>query len=250
VALKFDGSLWLWGANMNGQVGDGTVNDSHTPQQILLGVLGSTATTTTTTTSSTTSTTSTTLPSGGHFSDISSSPYKTAIESLATAGAITGFEDGTFRPNASVTRQQFAKMIVKTLGFTVTGTEVCPFTDVAAQMGVDPFYPSKYVAVCAAHGITTGKTATTFAPGDNITRQQLITMVVRAAGLPDPPAGYTPSPEFTARQFSTSEHYKNARKAAYQKILYDLQGVGPAYNFLAPSTRGECAQLLYDLSLY
>ena len=42
-------------------------------------------------------------------------------------------------------------MIVKTLNLPMTGNEVCPFTDVADQMGHDPFYPSKYVAVCAEH---------------------------------------------------------------------------------------------------
>jgi hypothetical protein len=38
------------------------------------------------------------------------------------------------------------------------------------------------------------------------------------------------------------------RKAAYAGLLDGLQGVGATYNFLAPSTRGECAQLLYNLS--
>jgi hypothetical protein len=189
--------------------------------------------------------------SGGttSFSDVvpGVTPYAYAITMLASRGAISGFEDGTFRPNSPVTRQQFAKMIVKTLGLTVTGTEVCPFADVALQSGTDPFYPSRYVAVCAAHGITAGKTATTFAPTDGITRQQLITMVVRAAELPDPPAGWEPDPSFAVGQFSMNEHYLNARKAAYQKILYDLQGMGPGYNFLATATRGECAQLLSDL---
>jgi hypothetical protein len=180
------------------------------------------------------------------FSDVAAThPYYDAVTDLASRGIITGFEDGTFRPNASVTRQQFAKMIVKTLGYTVTGSEVCPFTDVATQIGADPFYPSKYVAECASHGITLGKTATTFAPGDGITHQQLITMVARAAGLSDPPAGYTPS--FTAAQFSLNDHYLNARKAAYAGLLDRLQGVDSTYNFLAPSTRGECAQLLYNL---
>jgi hypothetical protein len=96
-------------------------------------------------------------------------------------------------------------------------------------MGTDPLYPSKYVAVCAAYGTTKGTTATLFAPGDDITRQQLITMVVRAAGLSEPPTDY--DPDFSAAQLSTSEHYKNARIAAYHKILYDLQGVGPTYDF-------------------
>ena len=180
------------------------------------------------------------------FPDIATSPYKAAITHLAGRDIIGGFSDGTFRPDDPVTRQQFAKMIVKTLGLTVTGSEVCPFGDVPAQVGTDPLYPSKYVAVCAANNITAGKTATTFVPGDNITRQQLITMVVRAANLSDPPDDYAPG--FTASQFSLEEHYLNARKAAFAGLLGGLQGVGILYNFLAPATRGECAQILYNLS--
>ena len=93
---------------------------------------------------------------GVTFPDVAGSPYETAIYDLAERGIIAGREDGTFGPSDTVSRQQFAKMIVKALGFTVTGTEVCPFGDVAGQIGTDPFYPAKYVAVCAARGITTG----------------------------------------------------------------------------------------------
>jgi len=50
-------------------------------------------------------------------------------------------------------------------------------------------------------------------PREHITREQLITMAVRAAALPDPPADYTPA--FSSSQFSLEEHYRNARKAAY-----------------------------------
>lgn len=181
------------------------------------------------------------------FSDVipGQTPYATAIAALAGEGIITGFDDGTFRPNNPVTRQQFAKMIVLTLGLTVTGNEVCPFTDVAAQIGSDPFYPSKYVAVCVAEGITTGKTAKTFDPSNTITHQQLITMVARAAKLSPAPANYTAS--FSAAQFTLATHYDNARAAGHAGLLDGLLGVGPTYNFLAGSTRGECAQLLYNL---
>jgi hypothetical protein len=181
------------------------------------------------------------------FSDLTpENPYFAAITDLAGKGIITGFSDGTFRPNESVTRQQFAKMIVKTLGLAITGNEVSPFTDVAAQAGSDPFYPSKYVAVCAAAGITTGKTATTFAPKENVTRQQLITMLARAANLAEPAENY--SPLFLAEQFSLSEHYRNAVKADYVGLLDRVVGVGVGYQFKQPSTRGECAQLLSTLS--
>lgn len=181
----------------------------------------------------------------GGFSDVAGSAYADAIYDLAGRGIITGFQDQTFRPNISVTRQQFAKMIVKTLGLTVTGFEICPFTDVAAQVGTDPLYPSKYVAVCATNGITTGKTWTTFDPESNITHQQLITMVARAADLPELPTDY--SPPFSSAQFSLAEHYGNSCKAAHAGLLDGLLGIGATYDFLAASTRGECAQLLHNL---
>jgi hypothetical protein len=90
-----------------------------------------------------------------------------------------------------------------------------------------------------------GKTATTFAPFESITRQQLITMVARAAGLPAPPPGY--NPPFLPGQFYPEEHYQNARKAAHAGLLDGLQGLGATYDFYAPASRGECAQLLFNL---
>jgi hypothetical protein len=179
------------------------------------------------------------------FSDVAGSPYFSAIMELAKRGIIGGFEDGTFGPGAPVTRQQFAKMIVKTLDLTVTGAEASPFTDVTARQGSDPFYPVNYVAVCATAGITKGATATTFKPADDITRQQLISMVTRAAGLGDPPTDYVPP--FLAAQFYPNDHYQNARKAAYAGLLDSLQGLGQGYDFFAASSRGECAQLLFNL---
>jgi hypothetical protein len=182
----------------------------------------------------------------GIFPDVSSHhPYVSAIEDLASHGIVRGFVDGTFGPDKLVTRQQFAKMVVNTLGLNVTGSEMCPFADVLTQIGDDPFYPSKYVAVCAAHGITLGKTPTSFAPYDNITRQQLITMIVRAVNLSEPPADYTPP--FSSGQFYPEEHYLNARKAAYAALLDGLQDIGPAYGFMSPATRGEVCALLYNL---
>jgi len=185
------------------------------------------------------------------FPDVSfAHPYYAAIMELAAQEIILGGKDGGFHPDAPVTRQQFAKMIVKTLGLPVTGAEICPFNDVAVQTGADPFYPSKYVAVCAREGITTGKPAgksvTIFDALKYITREQLVTMVARAAGPADVPDDY--EAPFGADGFSLSEHHRNARAAAYAGLLDGLQGLGPSYDFSAPSSRGECAQILYNLS--
>ena len=177
------------------------------------------------------------------FSDVkAANPYFAAITTLAGNGIVTGFPDGSFRPNSTVTRQQFAKMVVKALGLAVTGRETCPFTDVLPQSGSDALYPAKYVAVCEANGITSGKTDTSFAPNDSITRQQLISMVVRAVDLATPPDTYQSG--FSPGQFSVEEHYVNACKAAYVGLLNGLVNERADYDFQKPATRAECAQLL------
>ena len=175
------------------------------------------------------------------FSDVPDThPYAPAIIDLKARGVIMGFSAGTFRPNSHMTRQQLAKVIVKTLGLTVTGSETCPFRDVRPGLSsTDPFYPDKYIAVCAAAGIMTGKTASTFDPTADVTRAQLITTMARAATLAEPPAAYSPS-------FGSFDptHYSWARKAAYAGLLDGLRGMGPDFNFFAPATRGEVAEVL------
>ena len=132
---------------------------------------------------------------------------------------VSGFLDGTFGPGQTVSRQQFAKMIVLALDVDPLPAEQCPFDDVEAGW---PYIARGYVATAAAEGITKGVTTTpsggrVFDPYASITHQQLISMVVRAAGLVDPPAGYGPG--FFSAQFYSSEHYLNARKAAYAGLL-------------------------------
>ncbi len=171
------------------------------------------------------------LAQAHRFSDVPPNhPLYSAIEDLARRGIVAGFSDGNFRPSGPLTRQQFAKMIVKTLGFTVTGNESCRFADVDSGVDPsDPFYPDKYVAVCALIGITQGKTPTTFAPYDNITRAQLLTMVVRAAArmgiLDDPsPAYYLGTSDGTHffRTWDDPDHARSAQTAEFNGLLDGL----------------------------
>ncbi len=181
---------------------------------------------------------------GLRFSDVPADhPYAHAIDELASRGIVRGFGNGTFGPDALVTRQQFAKMIVRSLDLPVWGNETSPFVDVPRGLDpTDPFYPDKYVAVCYKLGITEGKTPTTFAPIDHLSRAQLLTFVARAVDLPDPPADY--SPPFTP---FLPVHYSNARKAAYAGLLDGWEGVGPSFDFYSPATRGEVCLVLYNM---
>src|SRR5680860_677197 len=159
----------------------------------------STTTTTTEAPSTTTtapSTTTTTIPRT-FFTDVESDhPYYEAIVASARAGVVSGYGDGRFGPDDALTRQQFTKMILRTLKAPVSEKDVCRFGDVG-RSGADQLYPDNYVAAAERWGITKGTSVDPprFAPYDLITRAQAITMVVRGVDhlrvgrLEDPPVG-------------------------------------------------------------
>jgi hypothetical protein len=145
-----------------------------------------------------------------------------------------------------VPRQQFAKMIVLTGGYPVTEANVCYFVDVEAS-GPSSFYPDNFVAVCAARGITTGKTPTTFDPTGKITRYQVVSMVVRAADDLDPELLANPSTGFAATGTWGNDpvHGANAARAEFNGLLAGLNlTVLDPYGDMA---RGEVAQVLHNL---
>ena len=197
-----------------------------------------------TTTTTAKPTTPTTVAYTVQFSDVSSSTlYADAIWLLAAEGVVGGYSDGRFGPYDKVTRQQFAKMIILALDCDVTPVAACSFKDVASSASSsDPLYPAGYVNACAAAGITVGTTPNTFAPYNQITRAQLITMVARAAGLVDAPAWYqAPFANFSAT------HFPWANRAAFAGLLDGYAGMGSSFDFWASATRGEVCLLLANL---
>ena len=97
-----------------------------------------------------------------------------AISTLSSMGIIHGFEDGTFRPYAKITRAQFAKIAV---GFFETVKEDYEgfFTDVSAGA-----WYTEYVEAAARMGLIQGFEDGTFHPNSNITRAQACVIVNRA----------------------------------------------------------------------
>ena len=113
---------------------------------------------------------------GTTFSDITNHANKTAIEELAARGIITGYNATSFGPNDTMTRAQFATIVVRGLGLPMTATN--NFNDVKAGSWYD-----SYVGTAYSYGIVNGRTATTFDPEGTITRQEAAAMVARAAKL-------------------------------------------------------------------
>ncbi|MFD1772541.1 S-layer homology domain-containing protein [Paenibacillus rhizophilus] len=96
------------------------------------------------------------------------------IQVIAAKGAIEGVGGGKFAPKNSVTRAEFAKMLIRALNLE-NSLAVSNFGDVKKT---DWFAP--YVAVAAEKGIINGRGASKFDPNATITRAEMATMISRA----------------------------------------------------------------------
>jgi len=109
-------------------------------------------------------------------------PFFEEIELLAASGITEGYDDGTFRPSANVTRQAMAAFLSRAL-------ELDQDYEVPAQptfpdVPIDhPFFTE--IELLAASGITTGYDDGTFRPSDNVTRMAMSAFLVRGLELED-----------------------------------------------------------------
>ncbi len=113
---------------------------------------------------------------GRTFADIVNSPNKAKIEALAEHGMINGRTENEFAPIGTMTRAEFAAIIVKSLGIEFTGENV--FLDVAN----DSWYKD-YVRTAHFYGVIKGVSDTQFNPEGTITKEEAAVMVGRAAKL-------------------------------------------------------------------
>lgn len=113
---------------------------------------------------------------GAAFLDTAGHANRRAIETLAGYGVISGKGDGRFSPDETMTRAQFAKIVVDGLGLLpeYRGT----FTDVD-----ETAWYAGAVDTAAAYGIVTGTGDGKFSPESTITRQEAAAMLARAAKL-------------------------------------------------------------------
>jgi Pectate lyase superfamily protein/S-layer homology domain len=172
-------------------------------------------------------------------------PYALAIVDLADRAIINGYSDGMFGPQNRVLRQQFARMLVSTLGLAVSEADRCPFVDVDVG-GPETLYPDNYIAVAASRGIVLGTAPGLFSPGGNLTRAQMVSMIVRAIdSLADGPLPAPRGEDVSTWGRFDPQHDSNARWAESEGLL-----VGLPLEILDPegfATRGEVAQVLHNL---
>jgi len=113
------------------------------------------------------------------FTDVDEGAYYAeAVRWAASCGIVTGQTETTFGTDSVCTRAQAAAMIYRCAqaqgkGFTGAWMFHLPFTDV-------PEWAYESVAWCYMNGVTTGVSETSFAPGNDCTRAQIVTFLWRA----------------------------------------------------------------------
>ena len=112
------------------------------------------------------------LTKTNRYSDVTRADwYNTAVSTLSSMGIITGYPDGTFRPNAAITRAEFAAIAAR---FDSNGDKTtAKFSDIATHWAKDE------ISIAYNNGWITGYPDGTFGPQRDITRAETMTLVNR-----------------------------------------------------------------------
>ena len=116
-----------------------------------------------------------------NFGDVKSIEHPEAVEVLNKIGVITGYEDGSFHPEKTLTREQAAKIIcIMALGTDAAsklGVEKAPFPDVPATSQF-----AGYIGYCVSTGIINGYNDGTFKPKNTLTGYAFSKMLLGVLG--------------------------------------------------------------------
>ena len=105
------------------------------------------------------------------YSDVSTGQwYNNAVSTMTRAGIVNGYPDGTFRPNAPITRAEMAKIIAL---FAKLEPSAERFPDTAGH------WAEAYIRLAAGNGWIEGYPDGTFRPNQSITRAETVTMIDR-----------------------------------------------------------------------
>ena len=173
-----------------------------------------------------------TVPAGAanatRFSDVADNYTATAIETLRLMGVLDGYSDGTFRPNAALTRAQFCKMAVYAMD---GGSELGRYSTVTIFPDVKPsFWASSYINMAAKKSIIAGFADGKFKPNQTVTAGQAVTILMRGLGYKDENMGGVWPQGYMAEAKTCG--------------LLKSTGITSAYSAL---TRGQAAKLFLNI---
>lgn len=175
------------------------------------------------------------------FEDIVNYPWaKEQIEIMASKGIINGISSSKFAPGAKITRAEYVKMLINTLGLNAEVTE--NYTDVKQDAY---YYPM--VGISKKLGITTSGQNGKFFPDSYITREDMMVMTAKALKIAMPNVEYGSDTDLS--------DFKDIGKATlpvrkYAALLVKngiITGSGGKLNLEQNMSRAEASVVLYRL---
>ena len=174
------------------------------------------------------------------FTDTADHPLELLINAAVDRGYFEGYSDGTFRPDGRVTRGAFVTVLWRMAGKPQPAA-AAPFTDIGALSAEF----RQAIAWAYGKGYINGRTATTFAPSDPVSRQAALKIVFNyAGGVSGQEVLFTQIYDSTFTDSGTMADW--ARAPMYWGIYNELidgttkTTLGPA----VPATRAELARIL------
>ena len=151
------------------------------------------------------------------FSDVAADAwYCSSVSTLSRMGIIAGYPDGTFRPNAPITRAEFAAIATR---FDNNGDKTpVSFTDIIGH------WAEGEITVAANHGWVSGYGDNTFRPQNQITRAETMSLVNRVLKrLPETPADLLPDMITWTDNADTSSWYYLPVQEATNSHYYEFK---------------------------
>ena len=151
------------------------------------------------------------------FSDVAADAwYCSSVSTLSRMGIIAGYPDGTFRPNAPITRAEFAAIATR---FDNNGDKTpVSFTDIIGH------WAEGEITVAANHGWVSGYGDDTFRPQNQITRAETMSLVNRVLKrLPETPADLLPDMITWTDNADTSSWYYLPVQEATNSHYYEFK---------------------------
>lgn len=156
---------------------------------------------------------------GFAYSDVTEGTYVSeAVSILSDLDIIDGFDDGTFKPDDTVTRAQMAKMVCEMLGYQNLPQSATVFTDVAKD-----HWASGYINAANGLDIILGYGDGTFGPEDTVTYEQAVKMVVCALGYAPMAArgGYPTGYLTIGSTYGITNHTKDSSRGNIAVLIYN-----------------------------
>ncbi len=180
------------------------------------------------------------IPQAQAFSDLSQNhPNYQAIEYLRENGILNGYSDGTFRPNDTVNRAEFLKIIIEGSDISVNSTSTPPFTDINFNAWYTPYIKKAY-----QEGWVVGYGDNTFRPNQTISKAEALKILGEVQN-------WQLKERITEKPFE--DVYKMAWFTPYIDYAKDHDYLEEDSNLFFPNanmTRGKISEIIYRTLTY